>query len=67
MWVRPLGWEDPPEEGMATTTPVSLPGGSYGQRSLVGYSPWGGKESDFQSSQSCGCGRQTVCTIFMST
>ena len=27
-------------------TPVSLPGKSYGQRSLVGYSPWGHKESD---------------------
>ena len=27
-------------------TPVSLPGKSHGQRSLVGYSPWGLKESD---------------------
>ena len=27
-------------------TPVFLPGESYGQRSLVGYSPWGCKESD---------------------
>ena len=27
-------------------TPVFLPGESYGQRSLVGYSPWGRKESD---------------------
>ena len=27
-------------------TPVFLPGESYGQRSLVGYSPWGHKESD---------------------
>ena len=27
-------------------TPVSLPGESHGQRSLVGYSPWGCKESD---------------------
>ena len=26
-------------------TPVSLPGKSHGQRSLVGYSPWGHKES----------------------
>ena len=26
-------------------TPVFLPGESYGQRSLVGYSPWGPKES----------------------
>ena len=27
-------------------TPVLLPGKSHGQRSLVGYSPWGGRESD---------------------
>ena len=27
-------------------TPVLLPGESYGQRSLVGYSPWGHKELD---------------------
>ena len=27
-------------------TPVSLPGESHGQRSLVGSSPWGRKESD---------------------
>ena len=28
------------------STPVFLPGGSQGQRSLVGYSSWGSKESD---------------------
>ena len=27
-------------------TPVFLPGASHGQRSLVGYSPWGCKKSD---------------------
>ena len=27
-------------------TPVFLPGEFHGQRSLVGYSPWGHKESD---------------------
>ena len=27
-------------------TPIFLPGKSHGQRSLVGYSPWGRKESD---------------------
>ena len=27
-------------------TPVLLPGESHGQRSLVGYSPWGCKKSD---------------------
>ena len=34
------GQEDPLEEGMATH---SLPGESHGQRSLVGYRPWGCK------------------------
>jgi len=29
-------------------TPVFLPGEFHGQRSLVGYSPWGQKESDFK-------------------
>ena len=43
MQVGSLGWEDPLEEGMATH---SLPGEPHGQRSLVGYSPWGHKESD---------------------
>ena len=28
------------------STPVFLPGESYGQRSLVGYSSWGRKELD---------------------
>ena len=45
MSVQPLDREDPLEEGMATT-PVFLPGKSHGQRSLVGYSPWGHKELD---------------------
>ena len=27
-------------------TPVLMPGKSHGQRSVVGYSPWGRKESD---------------------
>ncbi|KAB0384662.1 hypothetical protein FD755_006579 [Muntiacus reevesi] len=33
-------------DGKAPPTPVLLPGKSHGQRSLVGYSPWGHKESD---------------------
>ena len=44
-WVQSLGREDLLEKEMATT-PVFLPGKSHGQRSLVGYSPWGRKESD---------------------
>ena len=43
--VQSLGWQDPLEKEMATT-PVLLPGKFHGLRSLVGYSPWGCKESD---------------------
>ena len=43
--VRSLGQEDSLEKGMAAT-PVFLPGKFHGQRSLVGYSPWGPKELD---------------------
>ena len=32
--------------GGGRPTPVFLPGESHGQRSLVGYSPWGHRESD---------------------
>jgi len=41
-WVPSLGGEDPLEEEMAT----HLLGKSHRGRSLVGYSPWGCKESD---------------------
>ena len=42
---RSLGWEDPLEKGMATHSSI-LAGKFQGQRSLVGYSPWGHRESD---------------------
>ena len=43
-WVQSPGQEDPLEKEMAT--PVLLPGKFHGQRSLVGYSSLGCKESD---------------------
>ena len=43
-WIRSLAWEDPLEKGMATQ--VFLPGEFHGERSLVGYSLRGHKESD---------------------
>ena len=43
--VRSLGREDPLEKEWQPT-PVLLPGESHGRRSLVGYNPWGRKESD---------------------
>ena len=36
-------------------TPVLLPGKSHGQRSLVGYSPWGCKELDMTEHRSLVC------------
>ena len=44
-WVQSLGWEDPLEKEWPPT-PVFLLGESNGQRSLIGYSPWGSKELD---------------------
>ena len=41
--VQSLGQEDPLEEEMATHSSI-LAGKFHGQRSLVGYSPWGRKE-----------------------
>ena len=45
MQVWSLGQEDPLEEAMAAHSSI-LAGESYGQRSLVGYSPRGLKELD---------------------
>ena len=42
MLVWSLGWEDPLEKSIATHSSI-LAGKSHGQRSLVGYSPWGGR------------------------
>ena len=43
-WVQHLGQEDPLENGTATHSSI-LAWRIHGQRSLVGYSPWGHKES----------------------
>ena len=40
-WVRKIPWRREWQP-----TPVFLPEESYGQKSLVGYSPWSHKESD---------------------
>ena len=40
-WVGKIPWR----RRKWQPTPVFLPGKSYGQRNLVGYSPWGHKES----------------------
>ena len=44
-WVRSLHQEDPLGKEMATHA-STLTGKFHGQRSMVGYSPWGCKESD---------------------
>ena len=43
--VLALGWEDPLEKEMAIHS-TTIAWRIHGQRSLVGYSPWGRKESD---------------------
>ena len=45
MRVQSLGWEDPLEKEMETHSSI-LAWRIHGQRSLVGYSPWGRKELD---------------------
>ena len=52
-WVGKIPWR------MAwQPTPVSLPGESHGQRSLVGYSPWGHEESDVSEYAHTGGGEE---------
>ena len=43
--VQSLVWEDPLEKGMASHSSI-LAWRIHGERNLVGYSPWGHKESD---------------------
>ena len=45
-WVQSPNCRDPLEGRAWQSTPVFLPGEFHGQRSLVDYSPCGGKESD---------------------
>ena len=49
MGFQSLGQEEPREEEMVIH-PLFLPGESSGQRSLVGYGPWGHKELDMTES-----------------
>ena len=53
-WTWTLDQEDPWRREWQPTQ-VSLPGESHGQRSLVGYIPWGGKELDTTERLSMGC------------
>ena len=45
-WVRSLGWEDPLEEGMETHSSILTWRIPWTERSLVGRSPLGLKESN---------------------
>jgi len=45
-WVQSLGWEDSPGGGHGNPLQYSCLETPHGQSSLVGYSPWGHKESD---------------------
>ena len=46
LWAKLLPAEPPGKPRQWQPTSVLLPGESHGGRSLVGYSPWGRKESD---------------------
>ena len=56
MWVRSLQRKDPLDESTSTHSSV-LAWRTHGQRSLVGYGPWGLKESDMTkvTSHVCMC------------
>ena len=58
-WFRSLGWEDPLEEGMVINSSILAWRIPIRQRSLVGYSPWGHKESDMTEwlTLSLACGK----------
>ena len=45
-WVRSLSWEDSPGGGLGNPLQYSHLENPHGQRSLVGYSPWGRTELD---------------------
>ena len=45
-WVQSLGQQDSLEEGMGTHSSILAWKIPWTERSLMGYSPWGRKESD---------------------
>ena len=47
-WVRKIPWKRAWQ-----STPVFLPGESYGQKSPVGYSPWSHIELDVTEAHAC--------------
>ena len=55
-WVGKIPWRRERQ-----STPVFLPGEFHGQRSLVGYSPWGLKESDVTKQLTLTSKKKTSC------
>ena len=55
IWVRCLGWEASPGGGHGNPSWCSFLENPHGQRSLVGYSPWGHKEWDMAEQLSTLC------------
>ena len=45
-WTQSLGWEEPLQKGMATHSSIFDLEIPTGQRTVLGYSPWGHKELD---------------------
>ena len=59
VWVRCLDQEDPLKKEMATHSSI-LAWEIHGQRSLVGYSPWGRTESDMTEQLMLSCIKRPV-------
>ena len=55
VWVGKIPWRREWQP-----TPVLLPGGSHGQRSLAGYSPWSRKEWDMAERYTSNTNTQTI-------
>ena len=64
-WVQSLSWEDPPEKGMATHSNI-LAWRIPWTESLVGYDPWGCKESDITEPLSTHTHTHTEITVSFS-
>ena len=60
-WFGKMPWR-----GKWQPTPVFLPGGSHGQRSLVDYSPWVCKEAHMTTTGTFMSGKGMVFSSFLS-
>ena len=60
IWVRKIPWRRAWQP-----TPILLPGESHGRKSLLGYGPWGDKESDVLKQLSMHTHKQHIYSVFL--